>query len=61
MLRRKEAADLQARTAAQQKTHKLYEMKGDVQEQMVEREKMREAAFAEYATKDNWQTKSSTK
>lgn len=48
-LRRKELADQQARQAAQDKTNQLYSTKRDVQQQMIEREKLREQAFLEYA------------
>lgn len=48
-LRRKELADQQARQAAHQKTQQLYNTKRDVQQQMIEREKLREQAYQEYA------------
>ena len=48
-LKRKELADLQAKEASQQKTRQLYAMKNEVQNQMIEREKLREQAYLEYA------------
>jgi len=38
MLRRKEQADIAARNAAHQKQEQLFDMKRNVQEQMIERE-----------------------
>jgi hypothetical protein len=49
MLRRKELADKAARDAAQRKQEQLFDMKRNVQEQMIEREKLREQAYQEYA------------
>lgn len=49
MLRRKEQADNAARAAAHNKQEQLFDMKRNVQEQMIEREKLREQAYQEYA------------
>jgi hypothetical protein len=49
MLRRKELADIAARKAASQKQEQLFDMKRNVQEQMIEREMLREQAYQEYA------------
>ena len=49
MLRRKEQADIAARNAAHQKQEQLFDMKRNVQEQMIEREQLREQAYQEYA------------
>ena len=49
MLRRKELADQAARDAAFKKQEQLYDMKRQVQDQMIEREKLREQAYQEYA------------
>lgn len=49
MLRRKEQADQAARNKAIAKQEQLFDMKRNVQEQMIEREKLREQAYQEYA------------
>lgn len=49
MLRRKELADQAARDKAVAKQSQLFDMKRNVQEQMIEREKLREQAYQEYA------------
>ena len=49
MLRRKELADQAARDAAYKKQEQLFDMKRQVQDQMIEREKLREQAYQEYA------------
>lgn len=50
MLRRKENADIAARNAAQNKQEQLFDMKRNVQEQMIDRERLREQAYQEYAS-----------
>jgi hypothetical protein len=50
MLRRKESADQAARDAAFKKKNQLYQLKNEVQGQMVEREQQREMAYKEYVT-----------
>ena len=49
MLRRKEMADLQERAQTADKRARLVDMKNQVQEQMIQREKLREDAYAEYS------------
>jgi len=49
MLRRKERADLEARRAEHQKNLVRLEAKAVIQQQMIEREQLRDRAFEEYA------------
>lgn len=49
MLRQKERADLEARRAEHQKNLARLEAKAQLQQQMIEREQLRERAYEEYA------------
>ena len=48
MLRRKELADEQQRKQNYEKQNQMYALKNDVQQQMIEKEKLRQAAYEEY-------------
>ena len=49
MLRRKEQEDLRKKREAEEKTEQMKEAKREIQQQMIDREKLREQAYQEYA------------